>query len=260
MISEFTVAGVTFHLYGLILGIAISTGLQITYSRLKDKFSISESSFYTAAGGVLVVSILGARLWHVVTDYYLYIDNWRAIFSIWNGGLSILGGLLFGGITIFFLQKKKFSQIPVRALLDSAAIGFPFGQAIGRWGNYINQELYGRPTSLPWGIFIEATHRLPNFENIERYHPLFLYEALGMVAFGIFLWKKQKSWKLGSGAFIFSLVGFYAGFRFLLDFLRIDKPQVLGMLGINQLILLILLGVWMFFNYKWNVYEAKNSD
>ena len=126
MISEFTILGITFHLYGLILGVAIITGLQITFSRLRKSFSTDESMFYSSAGIVLVVGIIGARLWHLATDYFLYVNDWWAVFSIWNGGLSILGGLLFGGLAIFFLQKRIVPRIPVAALLDSVALAFNF--------------------------------------------------------------------------------------------------------------------------------------
>ena len=260
MISEFTILGITFHLYGLILGVAIITGLQITFSRLRKSFSTDESMFYSSAGIVLVVGIIGARLWHLATDYFLYVNDWWAVFSIWNGGLSILGGLLFGGLAIFFLQKRIVPRIPVAALLDSVALAFPFAQAIGRWGNFINQELYGLPTSLAWGIFIDIPHRLPGYESIERYHPLFFYEGFGMLLLGIFLWKKQTSWKLGSGKFFVSMLGVYAIFRFFLDFLRIDTPKYIGSLGVNQVLLLGFICVGVFFYYRWSRDDAKDLD
>ena len=130
--------------------------------------------------------------------------------------------------------------------MDIIIFGLPLGQAIGRLGNYFNQELYGLPTSLPWGIFIDVQHRIASYTHVERFHPLFAYEMIFTAAFGIGLWmyslRVKKPIKIGSGFYFLVYVLYYCFVRFCLDFLRIDKTYFLGTsLGLNQVILILLM-------------------
>jgi len=242
MVSQVSLLGVTLHAYGLILGIALLVGLQL-FERLLNTVSKkhTENELYLFLSVVIVASIVGARLWHVATDYWLYADNLWETLSIWNGGLSIFGGLLGGAIASMFVRRLWLKNVGVLVLLDCAALSISFGQSIGRWANYVNQELYGLPTQLPWGITIDAAHRLPGFEGSTTFHPLFLYESLALLLFGAWLWGRQKTHAIGSGYFLRSYVFFYAILRVLLDFLRIGVPRGFLMMSANQAVLVCVI-------------------
>lgn len=225
-----------FHLYGFIIGLAVLAGFLIT-EKIVVKKDVSEKDFLRISIIVLFGGIVGARIWHVLTDFYLYKQNLIEIFYIWQGGLSILGAI-FGGLVSLFLISKKLN-IDKLILFDSIVFGLPVAQFIGRWANYFNQELYGLPTNLPWKIYIEQNNRSLGFEMFEYFHPLFAYEGLlVLLGFSLMVYqKKKKKWKIGEGSFLKFYLVYYLFIRFLLDFLRIEKGIILFGLGANQLII-----------------------
>lgn len=239
-----------FHLYGFIVGLAIVSGFLVTEQLVKQK--LTEKVFYQTIFYVAIGGVLGARLWHVATDFYLYQDNLWGVFSTWNGGLSILGAIT-GGLIGFYLVKKKY-KVNTNIFLDGVAFGLPIAQFIGRWANFFNQELYGLPTNLPWKIYIKPENRLMAFASYSYFHPLFLYEGilvlLGLVI--LLLTKKKNVFKLGTGKFFLLYLFYYGLIRFFLDFLRIDRQNWSG-LGINQWVILclelIFIG-WFIFKYE----------
>jgi phosphatidylglycerol:prolipoprotein diacylglycerol transferase len=191
---------------------------------------------------VLIAGIVGARLWHIFTPppsmveqgfttaYYLT-HPLNAI-DIRNGGLGLpgaVGGGLFGMYLYMRHMRLNFVE-----WTDIVAPAIPLGQAIGRWGNYVNQELYGGPTGLPWGITIDA---FPG----QRYHPAFLYESIGnlLICLAIlYIGRRYKDWLKTGDLFLFYLV-FYPILRFLLEFIRLDSSQILGV-NANQTVMAIL--------------------
>ena len=192
---------------------------------------------------ILVAGIVGARLWHIFTPspslqaqgittaYYLT----HPLDAIWtrNGGLGIPGAVIGGALALYFFTRKRGMSFAVWA--DIAAPAVALGQAIGRWGNYVNQELYGAPTDLPWAITIEPRYRLPGFENYATFHPLFLYESLWNFANFVFLlWLGRRyPEKLKDGDLFLIYLITYPTARFLLEFIRLDSAQVAG-LNANQ--------------------------
>ncbi len=239
--------GLTFHLYGLIIGLAVLAAYQISQA-VATRFGMQQTVFEKISVYGLVGALIGARLWHVATDWHLYQGNAVEILFVWQGGLSILGavlGLCLGVWLYFWNNGKSYRQL--LTFLDAFAVGLPFGQAIGRLGNYVNQELYGEPSTLPWAVTIDTQHRLPGYEQIATYHPLFAYEMMATLAAGVLLhmfvtnsstFSTKSSLNVGTGSVITLYVLYYSVVRFLLDFLRIDKA-VSGLLGLgtNQLIL-----------------------
>lgn len=232
--------GIQLHLYGLLVGIGVSVGCLLAerYTKVhhRDVAEYWRVMMFVGVGG-----LLGARFYHVWTDWQLYQDNLSAIFAIWNGGLSIIGALIGGAIGL--LIGAKFRGNEVRFYLDVAALSLPLAQAIGRLGNYFNQELYGLPTSLPWGIFIEPRYRVAGFAEFDRFHPLFAYESLGLVAFFTIAWylKSKQNWQLGSGKLALLYLAFYGLFRGCLEFLRIEKAAIaMTGWGVNQIILFVV--------------------
>jgi len=132
---------------------------------------------------VLIFGVIGARLYHVLTPSRYsgittadYLQNPLMILTTWEGGLAMPGAIIGGVLGIYIFSKRN--KIKIGTLLDAAAPGIALAQAIGRWGNYINQELYGPPTDLPWGIYIAPQNRLLGYKAFEYFHPLFLYESI----------------------------------------------------------------------------------
>jgi prolipoprotein diacylglyceryl transferase len=245
----FQLFGLTFHLYGFLIGSAVTLAV-LMGEKVISKETVRSQQYWSVVLVMLVGGLCGARLYHVWTDWPLYQYNPVRIPQIWNGGLSIIGAVVGGLLSLcvyFFVKTKSWSLTKEQFLFwgDVAALSVPFGQAIGRLGNWVNQELYGSPSSLPWAISIDPQHRLVGYEHISRYHPLFAYEALGMVGFGLLLWWifHKKLWKLGEGFFLVSYLSWYGLFRGMLEFLRLEKATVYGThIGLNQLLLFLVGG------------------
>jgi phosphatidylglycerol:prolipoprotein diacylglycerol transferase len=161
---------------------------------------------------------------------------------------AIAGGAL--GLYIFSRRRK----ISFGMMLDYAAPAVALAQAIGRWGNYVNQELYGPPTDLPWGIFIRPENRLAGYAAFERFHPLFLYESLwnlGLALALLWVWRRFRQWLLPGDLFLLYLVGYPLG-RFLLEFIRIDFVSAYGV-NFNQAVMLltaIVAGLAVFVRHR----------
>lgn len=249
--------------YGLLVGLGEVAAMALVERRAKQ-LGIDQTCLAKLTLAVLVGGLVGARIWHVLTDWQLYQENWSAIFAFWEGGLSILGAIAGGVATgYFFTQVRPLCRrMPFLLGLDLAVFGLPVGQAIGRIGNYVNQELYGLPTQLPWKIAINPEHRLPGYENQEFYHPLFAYEALALLALTGWLWWSDRHWRvpLGKGWYFVQYLLFYATVRFGLDFLRLEKAT-LGDTGlsINQLILVpVVVGaIWWYLRLRKEMYAAQ---
>ncbi len=192
---------------------------------------------------LIVGGIIGARLWHIftpppsaiaegITTLY-YLQHPLDIIAVWRGGLGIPGAVIGGLITLLIFTRRR--QLSFAKWVDIVAPSLALGQAIGRWGNYFNQELYGAPTTLPWKIFIEPAYRLAGFEQYEYFHPLFLYESIWSF-FNLFflLWLGRRfadTLKTGDIFLVYLII--YPIGRFLLDFLRLDASQ-LGGVNANQ--------------------------
>ncbi len=265
MTSDFSFWGITVHMYGFILGVAVVIWVYF-FSQLLQKRAqnVSESKVLWTVVLMLVGAVVGARLWHVATDYWLYRDNLSALFYLWNGGLSIFGALL-GGMVGAIVSKKYFlPSVPVPVILDAAVMSLPFVQSIGRWANYVNQEVYGAPTTLPWSITIDQAHRVSGYEHISRYHPLFLYESIAMVLLGVCLWRLKRRHSVGSGVLTAVYAGTYMVWRFVIDFLRIGVPPFLFGLSINQVMMLcgmLGLGLYVYIhNIQTGVVTMKNAQ
>lgn len=240
----FQFAGLQFHLYGLLLGIAASGGVLLG-EKVIERYPEEKSSYWLMVSAVFFGGIVGARLYHVWTDWARYANHLDQVWQVWNGGLSIIGAGIGGCVAIaivisFRKTDKKSWWGELFFWTDLTVLCLPISQAIGRLGNFVNQELYGLPTSLPWAIFIDQAHRVKGYEQVSYFHPLFAYEALGMLLCASLLWwlKRKQGWQLGMGKLTLFYFAFYGLFRGGLEFLRIDKANLSGStLGINQVIL-----------------------
>ncbi len=213
-----------FHLYGFLIGLGILASASAS-AWLARRRGLDPDLIWNGLWWVLVPALIGARLYHVA-------DRWQDIYKfdpvtalyIWNGGLGIFGGLIGGFLGIWTYYKLKIEncklKITAKSFFDLAVFGLPLGQAVGRLGNWINQEVYGLPTNLPWGIYIKPENRLPEFMNFSRFHPLFGYEAVwNLIGFTIMLLSEKKHLIIRRSYAGFYLI-WYGLARFTLDFLR----------------------------------------
>lgn len=243
--------GLSFHLYGFIVGLAtVIVWFLAELQARSQRLSLPEWEKLIIAS--LVGGLIGARLHYVLTNWTFYQADLVSVLAVWQGGLSILGAV-WGGVIALWIAKRLLSiKLPVISFLDTLAFGLPIGQAVGRLGNWVNQELYGLPSSLPWAIYIDPVYRQPIYQQSERYHPLFAYEMLALLLIGGWLWFYSGS-KIGSGKpFLFYILS-YSFIRFLLDFIRIDNTHVLGsFLGANQIILLLVMIIssWLLYHHS----------
>jgi phosphatidylglycerol:prolipoprotein diacylglycerol transferase len=228
--------------YGVILMSGAVAGAWLAAREVKrrdgDPEVIWDLLIYLIVGGVI-----GARLWHVFTPppssieqgytTVYYLTHWLDLINLRKGGLGIPGAVIGGAIALYFYTRKH--KLSFAEWADIAAPALALGQAIGRWGNYVNQELYGAPTNLPWKIFIDPAHRVSGFENFEYFHPLFLYESLWNLAnMFLLMWLSRRfADRLKPGDIILTYLVAYPIGRILLDFLRLDAAQ-LGGLNANQ--------------------------
>lgn len=199
---------------------------------------------------VLVAVVVGARLWHVVGDLGYYWNHPLEVLLLWRGGLAFHGGLV-GGALMLWLAARRW-HLPFAQLADLFAPLTTLVVAIGRWGNYFNQELFGRPTNLPWGIPIAAELRPTAFAAAERFHPVFLYESLGLLIITGLLawavWNRDRCEPLRTPGRIAAAMLILAGLlRVGMEFLRSDA--VLTVQGIRVPLLVsfgvILAGAWL---------------
>ncbi len=183
--------------------------------------------------------LVGARAYHVATDHDLYFGAGKhpiQALEIWHGGLGIWGAVAGGVLGAMIAARRMGIRMP--PLMDALAPGLLLAQAIGRWGNYFNQELFGRPTTLPWGLKIDAAHRPDGFEQFATFHPTYLYECLwNLGGFGILLWADRR-FNLGRGRVFALYVMIYTAGRGWIESLRIDTIELDNVLGLRW-------GVWM---------------
>lgn len=237
-------AGLQLHLYGLILGIAGSVGILIG-EKIVAQYDEYKAWYWRVVPLVFLGGVIGARLYHVWTDWPLYADHLDQIVMLQNGGLSIIGAILGGCLAIILTMVRKGGHLQKDSWfwMDLSVLCLPVAQAIGRLGNFVNQELYGQPTQLPWAIFIDRAHRVRGYEQFSNFHPLFAYEAIGLLIFAVVvlhLWRTNK-WRLGDGKFLLSYLAFYGIFRGMLEFLRIEKASFMQTgLGLNQALLFVV--------------------
>jgi phosphatidylglycerol---prolipoprotein diacylglyceryl transferase len=249
---------VVIHLYGLMIGLSLWIGLEVAV-RAAKRHGLQPEKLYQLAWWAILPGVVGARLYHVVDQWAYYSEHLGEIIAVWRGGLAIYGAIMGGLIGVGLLalwqkwldRNRSLHHYVWKGLLDSVALGLPWGQAIGRWGNYLNQELYGRPTTLSWGIYIDPEHRLAGYEDFTRFQPLFLYESVLMVGVGLGLRWLERSQKLpwGKGLYFALYLMAYGVIRFSLESLRIISWKYLG-LSVAQAISLGVVGLGSLWLYK----------
>jgi prolipoprotein diacylglyceryl transferase len=176
--------------------------------------------------------IIGGRIYHVVSDNQLYFGpdgaGWVAALRIWDGGLGIWGAVAFGALGAWIGARRAGVLLP--PVGDAIAPGIAVAQAIGRFGNWFNQELFGAPTDLPWGLEIDAVHRPAGYEQFATFHPTFLYESLWLIGMALVLVWADRRFQMGHGRVFALYVLLYCSGRIWIEALRIDTANtVLGL-------------------------------
>ncbi len=240
------------HWYGLLVVLALITGY-IIFERLWHRSGRSLIQLDMLVLILVIAGLLGARLLDVfLFEWPIFKMDPNLWWQVWNGGLSIHGGLLGGLLAVWWYIKKYKDQL--WPILDMLAPAVAIGQAIGRWGNYFNQELFGLPTTLPWGIYIAPEFRPTQYILTEQFHPVFLYESLALVVIFIILWQMIKKPHI-AGAICLSYLILASLVRFVLEFIRVDEQLLI--LGVRSGMfiagLLLLLSLWFLTRKKYTV-------
>jgi len=223
--------GISIHLYGILLAAGIVAASVFGEHRW-DRWGHDRREWQQIVVAAVVAGIIGARLYHVATDYEKFEGDWLRALEIWKGGLSIWGAVLGGVLGIFLVCRvRKYDTV---GILDAVAPALALAQAIGRWGNYFNQELFGEPTTVPWALEIDPANRPAGFEGFAAFHPTFLYESLFCLAIvGGLLWAERR-WRLKRGQLSALYIVSYTLGRFWLEQLRIDDARLVGPLRVNS--------------------------
>jgi prolipoprotein diacylglyceryl transferase len=226
------------HMYGLTLLVAILACIWLTGRRWTALGGDWDLVTRVAVWGV-GFGVLGARLYHDVTSWSeVPSPKWQGIWEVWKGGLGIWGGILFGALAGAVVVRRAGASVP--QFLDAAAPGLLLAQAIGRIGNWWNQELYGKPTKLPWALEISPDHRLPAYFLDKTYHPTFLYELIwDLLGVLVLLWLARRFTIRPPGLFAL-YVAWYCFGRFFEELLRIDPAHHIAGLRLNAWVSLIL--------------------
>jgi prolipoprotein diacylglyceryl transferase len=215
----------TLHMYGVMLLIAIAACVWLTGVRWV-RFGGEWDLVYRVAIWGVIAGIVGARLYHVITSWHdTSHEGWYWPLAVWKGGLGVWGGILFGVLTGAWIVRRSGNS--VRLFMDAVAPGLLLAQAIGRWGNWWNQELYGKHTTLPWGLEIHGKGAA------NTYHPTFLYEFLwNLGAFAFVIWADRK-FRLGHGRVMALYVMAYTAGRVWIEMLRIDNVELKDVFGVR---------------------------
>ena len=221
----FTIFGIDVMWYGVLIATGMLIGIALAIREAK-RVGISEDDVLNIAIIAIPVAIICARLYYVIFSWDYYSQNPGEVFNIRGGGLAIHGGLIGGILTGFIYAKVK--KLDFFKTADAVMVGMPLAQAIGRWGNFINGEAHGGPTSLPWGIMVDGV----------KVHPTFLYESIwdfGIFLFIMFYMRKKKTYE---GEVIVSYITLYSIGRFFIEGLRTDS-LMFGPIRMAQFISLV---------------------
>lgn len=226
--NTFDIGPLTIHFYGIMIGIGVLVAAIVAQKRY-EKFGGDGTILDRVILWTVIIGFAGARFAYVSTHTARYQGRWYAVFFIWEGGLALYGGLIAGALAAVYMMRKLNGDFPM--FTDAVAVGLPLAQAIGRFGNYFNQELFGTPSTLPWAVEIDPVHRPSEYMDFETFHPTFLYEALWnvFITVPVILYLERRG-KLAKGASFPVYMIVYGIVRFLTELLRTDTTfRLLGL-------------------------------
>ena len=240
----------TIRWYGILITVAVIAAIVLAIIEAKRRGE-AWGNVLNMALFVLPLGIIGARLYHVIDKWDFYSQNPALIFG--GAGMGIFGAVIGGAIGLLIYTKWK--KLSTLRWLDIVAPGLILAQAIGRWGNFFNQELYGYPTDLPWAIYIDPAHRLLGYETFSHFHPLFLYESLWnfLGCFLLLLLGRKLRHRLLDGDIFFLYIIYYSVGRFFLEGLKIDVWTIAGIptaRWICSIAIIVSVGVIVYRRYQ----------
>lgn len=229
------------HIYGLLIGMGVLVAIVVTTRRYAARGN-DPAPIERILVRAVILGFVGARLAYVSTHLGRFEGEWWKVIAVWEGGLALFGGLTAGTLSALWSMRRE--RLDPRPLVDAAAVGIPVAQAIGRWGNYFNQELFGTPTGLPWGLEIDPVHRPERYASSETFHPTFLYEFLWnvVVVVPVLLWLDRRKVLPAGGLFLVYAI-LYAIGRFGLELIRTDTTfRLLGLSRNAWVSVLVVVG------------------
>ena len=228
----------TIHMYGLTLLVAIAACILLTGYRWTRRGGDWDLVLKVAVWGV-AAGIVGARIYHDITSWNeVSSPKWKGVFAVWEGGLGVWGGILLGCLVGAIVVRREGAR--VRDMMDAVAPGLLLAQGIGRWGNWWNQELYGKPTDQAWGLKIDPEHRVAGYENNATFHPTFLYEFVyDLVGVGLLLLLDRR-FRFKPPALFALYVSYYTAGRFLEELIRIDPAHHFAGLRLNAWVSIVV--------------------
>jgi prolipoprotein diacylglyceryl transferase len=225
--NQIDIGPISLNFYGLCIGIGVLAAVWIGQRRWAARGGNPEDIGYVATWAV-PAGLIGSRVYHVVTDWRAF-EDW---FKVWEGGLGIPGGLIAGiGVGVWAARRRG---MDLAQAVDACIPGIPVAQAIGRLGNWFNQEIFGRPTELPWGVEIDPEFRPDEYPDAEAFHPAFLYEALWNLALASFLVWIDRRGVLRKGMILPLYVLGYGVGRFIVEAVRIDPATLILGIRVNH--------------------------
>lgn len=232
--------------YGLMIALGVIVAVRIAGKRAEARGVGTVDDFSSIAMWAVPAGVIGGRLYHVVTDYQLFEGRWFDAVKIWQGGLGIWGGVTAG--VIVGAWRARVRGRDVLAMVSCAVPGIAVAQAIGRWGNWWNQELFGRPTTLPWGLQVSDRVTLEAGYTVGTlFHPTFLYESIGCVLLALVLIRFESRRALRPGRLLAWYAMGYTALRFFIEGLRIDPAHAAGGLRLNQWVSIVVFSVSVIF-------------
>lgn len=248
-----SIGPIKIYWYGIIIALAMLIGISLA-TKEAQKLGLEEDTMVDMALWAIPIGFIGARLYYVLFKWDYYIQNPSEIIAIWNGGIAIYGGLIAGGLAVYWFARRK--KMTLTLLLDILAPSVLLAQSIGRWGNFINQEAHGGPVTRQFLENLYLPEFIINQMNINGtyYHPTFLYESLwSLVGFALLLLLRNKNQFLRQGEVALSYVIWYSAGRFFIEGMRTDSLWIGDFLRVSQGLSLVLfvaaLGVWMYRRY-----------
>jgi prolipoprotein diacylglyceryl transferase len=226
--------------YAFSIALGIVVAVVLGERRLRAR-GAPEGTAIDLAVPAVVLGIIGARIYHLITSPDAYFGkNGHPVEAlyIWRGGLGIWGAIAGGVLGAWLYLRRR--RIPLSIAADALAPTLPLAQAFGRWGNWFNQELYGRPSGLPWALKIDPAHRLPGYENTATYQPTFLYESLWCLGVALLCLWADKRFRLGGGRVFALYVAAYTAGRGWIESLRIDTAHRFFGLRLNDYVSIVV--------------------
>lgn len=225
--------------YGVMIALGVIAAMWLWGRRVEARGIATRDDVSAIAIWAVPAGIVGARLYHVVTDWSRFDGDLMSIFKVWQGGLGIWGGITFGVLAGIWAAHRR--GLPIGLLLTCVAPAIPLAQSIGRWGNWFNQELFGRPTTLPWALRVSDANAIAaGYPAGTTFHPAFLYESVASALLCVALIVLDRRVVMRPGRLFFFYTAGYTAFRFFIEGLRIDPAHHIGGLRLNQWVSLVV--------------------